>query len=115
MTKGIDATIYMGPQKRVYNINELSDNELESVLVELRKYWNDNNPEYYFDVQVRCNLIESMNIYIECYWTNKNDGLYSHVIPKTLINELCDKFIRIEPKGEWLEKQNIYVKFMPSE
>lgn len=87
----LSATIYMGSQQRLYPLHEFSDEELTSVVDELKKLWNDK----WVDITVRCNTIESMNIHIECH--EKEVEL--------------DSLIRFEAKGEWLEKQNLYVKF----
>lgn len=90
----------MGPQKRLYNLGDLDDTELSSVADELVKFWQTKKPDYSFESEIRCNTPESTYIFIRCI------GLID-----STVKESCDTFIRIEPKGEWLEKQNMYVKF----
>lgn len=88
----LSATIYMGSQKREYNLYEFSDEELESIVNSLKDLWEDE----WVDITIRSNTVETMSIHVECY--------KEHV-------EL-DSFIRFEATGEWLEKQNLYVKFI---
>lgn len=87
----LSATIYMGSQKRAYHLYEFSDEELESIVNSLKTLWEDE----WVDITIRSNTVESMNIHVECY--NEKVEL--------------DSLIRFEAEGEWLEKQNLYVKF----
>ncbi len=110
-TTSVSAVILIGPQKRVYTLCDFTDDELTNILLELDKFWINNLPEYWFDVSVRCNTVESMNIHIQCYTYNEEYRIVKHPIPQVMLDELCNVIHRIQPEGEWLEKQNLYVKF----
>lgn len=89
----LKAIIYMGSQKREYPLCEFTDEELLSIVNGLRSLWGEKPVE----ISIHCNTPETTNIHIEC-------------------NEVeLDSLIRFEAKGEWLEKQNLYVKFINDE
>lgn len=105
------AVILIGSQQRVYDLREFSDDELIEILTVLDKFWINNLPEYWFDISLRCNTIDNMNIHIQCYTYNDDYRIVKHTIPEIMLNDLCNKIHRFQAKGEWLEKQNLYVKF----
>jgi len=107
----VSAVILIGPQKRAFDLCDFTNEELFEIMLELNKFWINNLPEFWFDVSVRCNTYASMNIHIQCYSYNDDYRIIEHVIPQEMINNLCDVTHRIQPKGEWLENQNLYAKF----
>lgn len=87
----LKATIYIGSQKREFPLYEFTDDELVIIMEQIKKLWNNN----LIDISIHYNIPENTSIHLECY-----DGEVE-----------LDSLIRFEAPGEWLEKQNLYVKF----
>ena len=118
----IHITMLIGYQQKVYNLYDVHDKQLINFLLQVKKYWPDNTPKYWFDFDIQQKpfnyLVKEVNCSLKCLTQNNEiNKPVPYIIPQDLIDKLCNKSILIPNfymTTPWANKQFIYVVFTPT-